>query len=461
VSRNLTLQLGLRWEYLAPWAEENNLEGAFDPASGKIAFHKVPANLPAQLAPLVITQDGFYSAGIIKKDLNNFGPRVGIAYNADEKTVLRGGFGVYYDNLNLNELQFTRLVPPFYGNFSLTPVRTAPLQVDTLFPNLDQIPQFPAPFSLDPTNRTAYTFQWNANVQRTLGRSYLVEVAYTGSRSENLHKRYNINQARPGTTPIEARVPYPAFQSAILYSSDAGYARFHGLSLRMEKRYSSGLFFLANYQLSKSTDNGSGEIEANDTAYAWDLDADRGLARFDQRHRSAFSYGYELPWGPDKRWLSDGGAVASILGGWQVQGVARFGSGFPLSVTSQNVCQCGSFVPQRVNFAPGREDDRGQIDNPSPTRWFDPTAYVVPAFGSQGTAGRNTIRGPGTQRVDFSFIKRVAVGQTRLEFRGEIFNVLNHTNFGNPDTNISNPTAGMITTADDGRAIQFGFRVGW
>jgi hypothetical protein len=461
VSRNMTLQLGLRWEYLAPWVEKNGLEGAFDPVSGKIAYHQVPTNLPPQLVPLVNNQNDFYGPGIMEKDLNNFGPRVGVAYNLDERTVVRTGFGVYYDNLNLNELQFTRLVPPFYGQFSLTPVRTAPLQVDTLFPNLDQIPQFPAPFSLDPANRTAYSVQWNANVQRTLGRSYLVEVAYTGSKSYNEHKRFNINQARPGTTPIETRVPYPAFQSAILYSSDGGYASFNGVSFRLEKRYSSGLFFLANYQLSKNRDNGSGEVEANDTAFAWDLAADESYSRYDQRHRSAFSYGYELPFGPGRRWLSSDGPVSYVLGGWQIQGVARFASGFPFSITSSTVCLCGSFIPQRVNFAPGREEDKGEVDNPTPERWYDRTAYAVAPTGTQGTAGRNTVRGPGYQRVDFSFTKRFPIGPARFEFRGEIFNLLNHTNFATPDNNISNPTAGVITTADDGRSMQFGFRLTW
>ena len=115
------------------------------------------------------------------------------------------------------------------------------MNADTLFPDLAHIPQFPAPFSMDPNNRSAYTVQWNANVQRSLSGNYLVEVAYTGSRSYNEHKRYNINQAQPGTTPIVTRVPYPAFQSAILYSSDAGWARFQGLSFRVEKRYSQRL----------------------------------------------------------------------------------------------------------------------------------------------------------------------------------------------------------------------------
>jgi hypothetical protein len=462
ISSALTLQMGIRWEYLAPWAEENGIEGSFDAASGKIAYHKLPASLPAQLVPLVINQDDFYPAGILKKDLNNWGPRLGLAYNVNDRTVARTGFGVYYDNLNLNELQFSRLVPPYYGQYSLQPTATdLGFNADTLFPDLNNIPQFPAPFSMDPSNRSAYTVQWNANVQRSLGRNYLVEVAYTGSRSYNEHKRYNINQAAPGTTPIATRVPYPAFQSAILYSSDAGWARFNGLSFRAEKRYSDGLFFLGNYQISKSTDNGSGEIEANDTAFATNLDADEGPARYDQRHRAAISGGYELPFGQGKRWLSDGGAAAYVLGDWQVQGIIRLGSGFPYSVTSTNVCQCGSFVPQRVNFAPGREEDAGNIDNPTPDHWFDPTAYVVAAAGTQGTAGRNTVRGPGTQRVDLSLSKRFPIDKARVEFRWEVFNLFNHANFGTPDLNISNRTVGTITTADDGRNMQFGLRFVW
>jgi len=154
-------------------------------------------------------------------------------------------------------------------------------------------------------------------------------VAYTGSHSYNEHKRYNINQARPGTTPIVERVPYPAFQSAILYSSDGGWAEFNGLTFRVDKRYADGLFFLGSYQLSKSRDNGSGEIEANDTAFATNLDADEGYARYDQRHRVAASFGYELPFGPGKPWLSTGGAAAYVLGGWQVQSIVRLASGLP------------------------------------------------------------------------------------------------------------------------------------
>jgi len=116
-------------------------------------------------------------------------------------------------------------------------------------------------------------------------------------------------------------------------------------------------------------------------------------------------------------------------------------------------------VPQRVNFAtPGND---GIISNPTVTHWFDSTAYVVPGLGTQGTAGRNTIRGPGTQQVNLSLIKRFPIGRASVEFRAEIFNLLNHNNFGNPDTNISNSTVGTITSADDGRNMQIGLRLHW
>ena len=121
------------------------------------------------------------------------------------------------------------------------------------------------------------------------------------------------------------------------------------------------MFFLANYQLSENRDNGSGEVEANDTAFRTDFDADESLSRYHQRHRGAFSFGYELPFGEGRRWLNSAGPVAYVLGGWQVQGVIRAGSGFPFTLSGTNVCQCGSFVPQRVNYAAG---PRGRSRSP-------------------------------------------------------------------------------------------------
>jgi Carboxypeptidase regulatory-like domain/TonB-dependent Receptor Plug Domain len=457
VTPKLTVHIGMRYEYLAPWKEINNQEGAFDSASGKIAFHKVPSQIPGSLAPLIINQDNFYPAGILQPDKNNWAPRLGIAYSVTNRTVIRTGFGVYYDNMNLNELQFTRLVPPFYGNYTLQPDKTSPLAVDSLFPSLNNIAQFPAPFSVDPNNRTPYTLQWNFNVQQSLGKNMVLEVAYTGSGTHKLAKRYNQNQLNFGTTPAITRTPYPQFAPGILTSDNDANASFNAGSIRLEKRYSAGLFFLANYQFSKNIDNNSGEVEANDTAFRTNKKLDRALSRYNQTHRAAFSAGYELPFGKGKHWLSSGGPIGYVLGGWQVQGIAELLSGFPITPSSTNVCNCGSFVPQRVDAVkPGY----GNIDNPTVTHWFDTTAYNVPALGFQGNAGRNKIIGPPFRNLDFSITKNFAFTErVKLQYRAEFFNILNHPNFGFPDANISNVTAGVISSAYDGRDIQMGLRL--
>ena len=408
VNQNLTIQAGLRWEYIAPWHEENDIEATFDPASGKIAFHKVPANMPPALLPLVNTQDGFYPAGITKKDFNNFGPRVGVVYSLSDKTVVRAGYGLYYDNLNLNELQFMRLVPPFAGRYDLSPAGTALVNTADMFPDISTVSttSFPAPFAIDPNIETAFTQQWNVNLQRTLSQNLVFEVAYTGSRTRNEHKRYNINQPREGTTPVAARVPYPAFAPAILTSSDQGHADFEGVSFRLDKRFSHGLFFIGSYQISRNRDNGSGEVEANDTAFAWNQEADYGRSRNDQRHRGTISFGYDLP-------NYDNRVVNAIAGNWQVAGNIRMQSGRPFTVSVSALQSLGSFVPSRANFAPGREEDKGRLDNPTIAKWFDPTAYTVPAAGFQGTAGRNTLIGPDFRRVDLSVTKRIPLGGSR------------------------------------------------
>ncbi|MGH9163837.1 MAG: hypothetical protein ACRD2X_28125, partial [Vicinamibacteraceae bacterium] len=461
VTDKLTLQMGLRWEYLAPWREVDNLEASFDRESGKIAYHEVPDNVPPALAPFIIPQDGFYPAGIVRKDLNNWGPRLGVVYNLSDRTVIRSGFGIYYDNFNLNELQFTRLLPPFAGRFDLSPSGDELVRVDALFPDLSAVDRFPAPFAMNPDNQSAHTKQWNINVQRSFGRDYVLEVAYTASASRSLHKRFNLNQPVEGTTPVEERSPYPDFAPAILTSSNDGYADFHGLSVRLEKRYSSGLFFSGSYQISENTDNGSGETEANDTAFRWDKDADHAYSRYHQRHRSSITFGYELPFGEGKLWLANGSAWASILGGWQLSGAVRLQSGVPFTVSGSAIQNLGSYVPNRVNFSPGREDDKGRLDDPAPERWFDATAYELPAAGFQGTAGRNTLIGPPYRRTDLSITKRFRVGAANLDFRGEIFNLFNNTNFSNPSANISNSDVGVLTSADDARTMQLVLRLLW
>jgi hypothetical protein len=270
-----------------------------------------------------------------------------------------------------------------------------------------------------------------------------------------------MNQPSEGTTPLPERLPFPHFDPVILTSSNDAYSDFNGISFRIDKRYSGGLFFSGFYQNSKMTDNNSGQAESNDTAFRWNKDADFSLSRYHQRHRSSITFGYELPFGPTKPWLANGGVMAAILGGWQVSGAVRMQSGVPFTITGSALQNLGGFVPNRMNFAPGREGDKGRLDDPSQARWFDPTAYQLPPAGFQGTAGRNTLIGPAYRRTDLSVARQLRISGATVDLRGEIFNLLNTTNFGNPAANISNTSAGVISSADDARYLQLVLRVRW
>jgi hypothetical protein len=167
--------------------------------------------------------------------------------------------------------------------------------------------------------------------------------------------------------------------------------------------------------------------------------------------------GYELPSAGSNRILK------VISANWQIQGIVTMLSGFHFTPTANfsTSCNCGTRVPQRVNLAPGRTD-YGQLSNPSPTRWFDTTAFLAPPGGYQGNAGRNVIKGPGFAEFDFSVTRNLPVNERlKAQFRGELFNIFNHPNFGTPNLNIQSSTAGAITSAYDPRSIQFALKLLW
>lgn len=465
LSPRLTLNLGLRYEYAAPWKEENNLEGFLDPTTGLITFHQVPDEIPPGLRGLINPRGGIVKRGIIDPDRNNFAPRLGLAFRPlGENTVFRVGAGVFYDNVNLNELQFTRLVPPFYGIFTLVADgRTPNLFVDQLFPSLEEIERFPAPFSVMRDNRTPYAIEYNFNIQHRLSKNWLIEIAYSGSNSHKLWKRFNQNQAEfdpTGTIPIQKRLPFPQFDPGILTSANDANGHYNGASIRVEKSYSSGFFLLSSYTFSKAIDNNSGEIEANQTRDRNNKRLDRGRSRFDQRHRFVTSFGYELPFGRGKPLLDDTqGVVGFLVSGWTIQSITSLLSGFPFTVNARSVHNTGSFIPQ---LADRIGDGRLPTNQRRPDRWFDVSAFRTPAVGTQGNAGRNILDGPGTKSLDFSLIKNTRLTEeVRLQFRAEFFNFPNHPNFGLPNSNIDSNAAATISSADSGRSIQFGLKLIW
>ena len=464
IGHGFTLNYGLRWEYASPFVETNGLAGMFDPGTSLIAFHKVPSNIPAVLLPNVNTTPNFFPAGMVQPDKRGFGPRLGLAYQANARTVARVGYGVYFDNTNINELQFQRNIPPFYFNASI--VRGSFI-TQTLMPGLNELPSIPAPFSLYPGNRVPYTQEWTVSVQQDLGHGTVFELGYTGSVTHKLWKRFDQNEdtfAVVGGAPGPR--PFQNFLHGMLTSKNAGGADFSGLSAKLEQRSHNGLFYLINYQWSKNLDNNSGEADANDTSYSTHFSFDRSYSNFDTSSRAVGSAGYELPFGNGRRFLNRGGIANVIAGGWQVQPIVQFRSGFPFSVTAgSGACTCGTYVPQRPNLVPGRTS--GKLAQRSPALWFDPTAYAAPKAGVQGTVTRNVLRGPGTAEFDFSALKNFAISERlTAQFRAEAFNIINHPNFGNPTANsannISSGNAGSITqTSFDNRDLQFALKLLW
>ena len=465
VGHGLTINAGLRWEYNAPFVEQNGLEGTLDPTTGKIKYSKVPDFIPAAFLPYVVT-DSTYSPGIIKPNKKGFGPRVGISYEAKPGTVFRAGGGIYFDNINTNELQFTRYAAPLYYQQSLSNQF-----VQNLFPDPRLgLAGLPAPFSVRPNNSTPYTMEWTASVQQELGHGMILELAYTASATRKLWKRYdqNMDLLVPGynsdggsnTTNVGVR-PFPQFQHGILTTATAASASFNGGSVKVEKRTrNDGLYFLASYQWSKNMDNNSGEVEANDTSYSTDFAFDHSYARFDVRHRAVISGGYQLPFGTGHAMLQHG--IGNVLaGGWSLQPAVQLRTGYPFSPSRSGV-SFGTYTPGRVNLAPGRTLKSAFKSNPTINSWFDASAFVDPGGTVQGNVTRNTLRGPGTAQVDFSAIKTFQiVERVHAQFRAEAYNVINHGIFSQPAANISTPsTVGKISsTSADNRSIQLAIKL--
>jgi hypothetical protein len=464
-SRKLSINAGLRWEYNSPFVEQNGLEGTLDPTTGKIKYSKVPAFIPVAFQPYVIT-DSTYSPGIVKPNKKGFGPRLGISYEARPGTVFRVGGGVYFDNINTNELQFTRYAAPLYYQQSLSNKFIQNLFPD---PGLGSA-GLPAPFSVRPNNSTPYTMEWTASLQQELGHGVILELAYTASATRKLWKRYdqNMDLLSPGlnssggsnTTNVGVR-PFPAYQHGILTTATAATANFNGGSVKVEKRAKNdGLYVLASYQWSKNLDNNSGEVEANDTAYSTDFAFDHSYARFDVRHRAVISGGYELPFGMGHTMLQHGiGNV--VAGGWSLQPAVQLRGGYPFSPSRSGV-SFGTYTPGRVNLAPGRTLQSAFKSHPTINSWFDRTAFVDPGPSVQGNVTRNTLRGPGTAQVDFSAIKNFQiVERVRAQFRAEAYNIINHGIFSQPAANISTlSSVGKISsTSADNRSIQLAVKL--
>lgn len=472
VTRSLSINYGLRYEFVSPpHAEELDHVFGFDPATGR------------QLFPIL----GQIRRTIIRPDKTNFAPRLGLAYNPSwaRSWTARAGAGIYYDQTQMNETQFTTNSPPtfFQQNYNFTGrglpayqfgVNTLPVTpVPPITPSY-QTPVGTNLFAIETNGKKPREYMWNFSLQKSFGANWLAEAAYVGSQSRRLSKRYNLDAPVSPTdlyNVIPSINPYPNL-NGILYSSQAGKGTFHALNLKMDRRFASGFSLLVAYSWSHSIDTDSGASFGSPNLNPANFQLDRGSSDFDIRQRFVGSLLYELPFGKGKRFMGSAtGAMNQIVGGWQLNLIPSFQSGVNRSVTSPNLSTI-SYISQRADATgvnPGSSFTRNGVTitpgqdfggKNSSLYWINPNAFSQTPALRLGTSGRDIISAPGFANWDMSLFKNFFFGErTNLQFRAEFFNALNHPRFDPPNMDSSSPFFGMIQAAEPPRIIQLGLRL--
>ena len=440
-ANNLTLSYGLRYEYHQPAVEAQD------------RFHVPDLSAPTPTFIRCGTQG--IPRGCMESDRNNFAPRLGLAWapTASGNTVIRGGYGIFYSNA--------------FANFSGGPIQNPPNPGIEFFFSRPLSDPFSGrgldtrlAVSPDGIFRQPYAEHWSLNLQQGFGDHYLIEVGYVGTRGRNLLALFNRNQPEPGG----GKRPFPNYgplnARGAVASSD-----YHGLQIRAEKRFQGGLSFLGSYTLSKSLDDSSALFGSTGSdSYpqnSQDRVAERGLSAFDNRHRFVFNYIWELPIGRGKKLGAGLGRVGqAVFGNWQLTGIMALQSSRPFTPLLEGTND------SRTDNGRGIGTDRPNLvgnphlSNPDPAQWVNASAFERTAQGTFGNAGRNILQGPGFQSLDLALMKSWQLwDQSRLQFRAEFFNLLNHPNFDLPVGDFNNPNFGRVQSARDSRQIQFGFRL--
>jgi hypothetical protein len=397
-------------------------------------------------------------------------PRVGFAYRAGSKTVLRGGYALssWVGRFGFTGGTLSTQFPVIYnvqngvqndsivdGTFSSLP----PISFVSI-PSNGRIS--PAPnqgFFVIPTHNPLPTIQtYNLTLQRQLAGGMTLDVAYVGNLGRQLPNNRELNAAAPGTgtAGLPLRAAFGRDASTSLRGPGVN-SNYNALQTVLSRRFASGISFQVSYSWSKSIDEGS-----NQPGFVNNLDVRRqyGPSDFDQTHLLTISHVFESPFGKGKPFLSSGGKAAAILGGWQLNGIYRYATGTPFTPTADSTaCNC----PGNGNYA----DVAGPLQMPGgigPGQpWVSPSSFAVPGPNRFGNAGRNTIRGPHLSNYDLSLFRTFALRERfKLEMRGEFYNLTNSPHFTNPSGNISSANFGIITSTLNGygnRQVQVAARL--
>ena len=511
VRRNLTLNLGLRYEYKGLTTDKFDHLANFDFNRGLLM---VAGRSSVTLENYDPTTGSFVPVGqeslggtaenraLQLPDKNNFAPRAGFAWQpfSDSRTVVRGGYGVYY-NQTFGDVYFQKSAnPPFVrinaGNLGgalpaiiggQVGIGTGELIQNSLVGLAGPVFPTTSPFQIAFDDATIQ--EWTFDVQRELKTNWLLDVGYVGTRGLHLPRETDPNQpdnsdpALCAPSPQALAMPqcpvrYPNY-SGFSYTEASGSSIYHALQLKVERHYTGGLSVLGAYSWSKSTDTASGAFgtgrNANFPQNSRDLAAEKGLSDFDFRHRLSLAYLYEIPVGT-RAWKAQNTHVNYLIKGWQLSGIvsAQTGPHFTPQIS-------GDISGADEQTITGSPTDRPNVSggtfypsHPTPQQWVLASAFAPQASLTFGNAGRNILTGPGTAAWDFAVLRRFRLRETaNLEFRAEMFNIFNRPNFDIPQRDLASPSFGQIFNTvqpvaglasggpGDPREVQLGLRLVW
>jgi hypothetical protein len=408
--------------------------------------NNVPPSVPAQYATTVPA--GVSAKTLMRLDTNNFAPRLGLAFKLRERTVLRGGAGIFYgDHPTIGASGRLPANPPYQVNNQYTTDQITPIvTLDSGFPANALEPVF-SPFlafnAWDPAAPQATAYHWNTNVQQEF-QWFVVEVGYTGSRGTNLAVGYDPNAPAPGAGSVASRRPFPQF-GGISGQQYTGHSDYHAGHIRVDRRLRHGLSVIGHYTFSKSIDVGGANFISGDSVYRdpRDIELDRGLSSFDVRHNAVVSYTWDIPVGQGRRFDLGHAFWNGLFGSWQFNGITTARSGTPFTPTL-NINPANAGHPRPNRLADGNLP-RGER---SADRWFDPTAFAPAVPFNFGDAGRNILIGPGVFNTDFGLFKRFLIPGPRrneIQIRIEAFNIFNEAHYRQPNATVDLLDAGRIT----------------
>jgi hypothetical protein len=420
---NLTINAGIRYEYYSVVKEKNGRDKVWRLSCG-----------------------GFCAPGTrwYDPDLNNFGPRLGVAWAPErfnDRTVIRGGFGTFYgpgqnddvfapiDNAG-SRIALERVLVPTL-RYPIEPF--LPLAATTGV----------AARAIDEHRVDQFANHYSVSVQQALRWRMTTQIGYVGNQGYHMLDRNNINLIDPAT----GRRPLPQFGRVDIKGSDSR-TTFNGLQLSLHRQMSDGFLFGAQYMWSHAFDEGSlGGGESQEPQNAACRRCEWATTNQDIRHTLTVNWVYELPFGTDRGNFRDAGFREQVFGGWQLSGLMQARTGRPLTVTVNRQgsdLSDGNNRGQRPDVVPGVDPYPA---TKTPDQWLNIAAFAEPARGTWGNVARNTLRGPALFQIDLALQKRFAIsGRRNFEFRWEAFNAFNRMNLGNPGTNISSPAQfGRIT----------------